>query len=135
MSWNSAYLSRLSLEPNDPSISLDRAPCSIVYGSPTVKAGPLTRLSRRFNSNAAYLMSRRGELVTPAVAVTSQYHRIGLREGDELCVVVAVLPCERGSAVELDENPGAPGFHATNGSVVIIIPSWRIIMEGKRMLT
>ena len=56
--------------------------------------------------------------------------------GDGVCVaVLIVLPGELGTAMGLEENPGAPGAHASNGSTLIIMPSLRIIMDGKRMLT
>ena len=66
----------------------------------------------------------------------SSHLLIWLAGGDGVCVaVVVMLPGEPGTAMGLKENPGAPGAHASNGSTLIIMPSLRISMDGKRMLT
>ena len=66
----------------------------------------------------------------------SSHLLIWLAGGDGVCVaVVVMLPGEPGTAKGLKGNPGAPGGHASNGSALIIMPSLRISMDGKRMST
>ncbi len=83
----------------------------------------------------ARLSSWTAEVSSGSSSHTSYHLLIWLAGGDGVCVaVLVVLPGEPGRAMGI-ENPGAPGVHASNGSTLIIMPSLRIIIDGKRMLT
>lgn len=55
--------------------------------------------------------------------------------GDRLSMPGDMLSGVLGKALGRRETPGSFGIGRCNGSIWTILPSWRIIMEGKRMLT
>lgn len=62
-------------------------------------------------------------------------HSAGRTLGDGLCAAEGMLSGVGGTAPGRKGNSDFAGFHACNGSKFSIIPSRRIIMDGKRMLT
>jgi hypothetical protein len=62
-------------------------------------------------------------------------HPAGRTLGDGLCVAEGMLSGVGGPAPGHEGNSGLVGLHTCNGSKFSIIPSRRIIMDGKRMLT
>jgi hypothetical protein len=55
--------------------------------------------------------------------------------GDGLGMTKDMLSGVLGAALGLRETSGSFGIGCCNGSTWTILPSWRIIMEGKRILT
>ena len=62
-------------------------------------------------------------------------HPAGPARGDGLCVAEGMLSGVCGTAPGLKGYSNFAGIHVCNGSLFSIIPSRRIIMDGKRMLT